>query len=494
MKLSAKTVYMGPSETYTSLQSAFAAMSGGDTLFIRDGTYTGANNQIRYNLKPPSGSAAAYTIVRAENPGKVKFDGQNSRSMFDGYGTFNMSYVVFSGLEFINTSGLHDLTGAAHNNRTAHHIKLQRCGFEDNFQVNYASYVLVEDCYVWGSGRYNFIAFTADHVIFRRCVSRLDAANGDGMPISNFINYTSQYVEFQNCIAIDSDDNYYSNAEGVYGGFYNRKGNTIGSTYYTSSNTSYRGCLLLNVKHDRWFSSPSESLAIGAGASNLLIEDSVFWDMNNGMVIDNGLTSNYTINHSTFGITRSGSYPDMLLGANNYGDVSNSIFYSIFGKALNDVKSSTNNAFYGNGTDKSSVSTSAGDLTGINPLTTGGLKYLPRLESSGALTSKATDGGNVGATIMKKIGASGTLWGEAGYNTATSENLWPWPYEGIIQAAFRTGVSSPSPSRGFCASGQTLTKYIWEYLGSPIPSNIYGAGDTTPPSSPVGFSVQILTP
>ncbi|CAB1064011.1 hypothetical protein D1BOALGB6SA_8802, partial [Olavius sp. associated proteobacterium Delta 1] len=33
----AKTVYMGPGETYKSLNAAFSAMSGGDTLIIRDG-------------------------------------------------------------------------------------------------------------------------------------------------------------------------------------------------------------------------------------------------------------------------------------------------------------------------------------------------------------------------------------------------------------------------------------------------------------------------
>ena len=228
-------------------------------------------------------------------------------------------------------------------------------------------------------------------MIFRRCVSRLDAANGGGMPISNFVNYTSQYVEFQNCIAIDSDDNYYSNFEGTYGGFYVRKSNTIGSTSYSGTNTTFRGCILLNVKHDRWgASSPSEAMAIGLGATNLRFENCIFWDMNNGMVIDNGLSTNYTVDHSTFGITTSGSYPSMLLGSNSYGDVSNSLFYKISGSALNDVKSSTKNSFYANGTDKSSVGSSSGDITGINPLWTssnpnGGLKYLLRIEPEGSL-------------------------------------------------------------------------------------------------------------
>jgi hypothetical protein len=489
----ANTVYMGPGETYKSLNAAFSAMSGGDTLIIRDGTYTGTDNQIRYNLRPPSGTAGLYTIVKAETPGRVKFDGQNARSMFWGFGTFNMSYVVFDGIQWVNSNNGHDLSGSTHFNRTAHHIKFTRCGFEDNIQINYASYILLEDCYVWGAGRYNFIAFTSDHVIFRRCVARLDAANGVGMPISNFVNYTSQYVEFQNCIAIDSSDDFYSNFEGIYGGFYIRKSNLIDGTWYNSADTTIRGSIVLNVKHDRWAVSSGEVLAIGFGANNLRFENSIFWDMNNGMVIDNSLDSNYVFDHCTFGLTAAGSFDDMLLGAGSYGDVSNSIFYRINGIALNDIKSSTRNRFYNNGTDKSSVGSSSGDITGIDPLwqesnPNGGLKYLLRIESEGSLSGAATDGGDIGATIVKKIGVSGTLWGESGYNTTTNEDLWPWPYEGIIADAFRTGVSDPPSNRGFCAPDQTLTKYIWEYLGNPAPQGMINYLMLVP-STPTGLRI-----
>jgi hypothetical protein len=464
--------YMGAGEAYTTLQGAFAAMVGGDTLIIRNGTYTGTNNIIRYNQKPPSGSAPAYTIVQAENPGQVKFNGGGSTSMFDGTGTFAMSYVLFQGIEWVNGGG-QSLVGTAHNNRTAHHIKFLRCGFQDIIDIDYSSYVLLEDCYVWGKGRYNFITFTSDHVIFRRCVARLDAANGAGLPISNFIQYTSQFVEFQNCIAIDSNDDFYTNFEGIYGGFYIRKGNTINTTYYASTDTALRGCLLLNVKHDRFGSqSPGESISIGYDAVPLTIENTVFWDMHNGMVIDNSLNSNYTVNHCVFGVTTSGSNSNMLLGSNLYGDISNSIFYSIAGTALDDTKSSTNNAFFGNGVNKNSVGTSTGDITTTNPLTTGNLLYLPRIEATGSLYAAGSDAGPIGATIANRIGTSGTLYGDSGYATTTVDSLWPWPYEDIVQAAFRTGVVSPPSDRGFCASGQTLTKYIWNYLGNTCPSNV----------------------
>ncbi|HVN94916.1 MAG TPA: chondroitinase-B domain-containing protein [Syntrophorhabdaceae bacterium] len=472
-----KTIYMGPNETYKNLQSAVSAMSGGDTLIIRDGTYTGTNNQIRYNLMPPSGSSSAYTVVRAENPGKAVFDGQNTISMFDGYGTFTMSYVQFDGIQYVNGSGAggigHNLTGSSATNRTAHHIKFTRCGFEDNIAIQYASYILLEDCYVTGIGRYNFIPFTSDHVIFRRCVARLDNANGNGMPISNFVNYTSQYVEYQNCIAIDSNDQYYTNYEGVYGGFYCRHVNTVGGVEYHSSNTSIRGSIALNLQHSRWGSSPSEVFSVGNGCDNFLMENTVFYDFLNGMIVDNSINMDFTIRHNTFGKSSySAAWNMMTANTTSYGDVSNSLFFNLGGSgtAISNIKSSTNDAFYGNFANKSNVGSSAADITTTNPLA-GALKYLVRIESGSNLSGKASDGGDIGATILYKIGADGSMWGDTGYNTTTTNSLWPWPYEDTIRTFFRTygAPSSPDPTRGFCADNMTLSKYIWEYLGNSCP-------------------------
>ena len=46
------------------INSGVSLMSGGDTLYIRDGVYTGDLNRI-YNV--PSGSAGNYTKIYAEN-------------------------------------------------------------------------------------------------------------------------------------------------------------------------------------------------------------------------------------------------------------------------------------------------------------------------------------------------------------------------------------------------------------------------------------------
>ena len=69
LSLFASTIYMGSGETYTNLQSALSALSGGDTLIIRDGTYTGATNVIDNAHLPPSGSSGSYTVIMAEMMG-----------------------------------------------------------------------------------------------------------------------------------------------------------------------------------------------------------------------------------------------------------------------------------------------------------------------------------------------------------------------------------------------------------------------------------------
>src|SRR5205085_1629742 len=61
------------------------------------------------------------------------------------------------------------------------------------------------------------------------------------------------------------------------------------------------------------------------------------------------------------------------------------------------------------------------------------------------------------------------------------EPLWPFPNEAVIKADMAS-YSGPggAGARGFTAgnsldgSPQTLTRYIWEYLGNQIPAEIYG--------------------
>jgi hypothetical protein len=131
-----------------------------------------------------------------------------------------------------------------------------------------------------------------------------------------------------------------------------------------------------------------------------------------------------------------------------------------------------------------------------NPATSG-LLYLPRIEAGSTLKTAGPSKARIGADLTYQYGKSGTLWGEAGYNLLQDgtngqavAKLWPFPNEDVIKAKLAEysnhGVKG---ARGFCAgtskdgTPQTLTKYIWEYLGNQIPSDIYGStGGLTAPS------------
>jgi len=163
---------------------------------------------------------------------------------------------------------------------------------------------------------------------------------------------------------------------------------------------------------------------------------------------------------------------------NNQCHVLNSIFVNetVTYGALEIVIESNYNCFYNNTVNYRNTTPGTHDIININPLTNS-LFYLPRIESNSDLSGKASDGGAIGATVMKRIGVSGTLWGETGYKITTAEDLWPWPNEDIIKMNMRTYKHPQiNADRGFCADGKqlngvddiTLTSYIWEYLGNPI--------------------------
>jgi len=89
--------------------------------------------------------------------------------------------------------------------------------------------------------------------------------------------------------------------------------------------------------------------------------------------------------------------------------------------------------------------------------------------------------GNSGMTYITRPDASGrgaTIERRYVNGVLTNDPLWPWPYEArirseICQYEIASGYfAAADPNRGFCASGKTLTRYIWELLGNPCPAGI----------------------
>ncbi len=520
------TTYYMP-DRFATLRAACAGMSGGDTLIIRDGTYSGLNNTMVQGYMPPSGSAGAYTIIKAEHDGKAYFpDGWVNCS-----NTVNAQYLQFEGLK---SGGGCTLYGRPTPALNPSYIKVLRCSFGTLTTANSGtvsgtaaglniiegSYFLVEDCWSYGANSYSFSVYAGTcgnthHVVFRRCVARKDNIGGNtNNNTSAFAAYRANYIAFQNCIVIDGNrDEYWidmqtnSNIERPYG-FYILRG---------AAGVSIDGCIVLNFK----------GMAFGGSPSNVAawsVNNSVAWDVpeitwtRNTAECSSTAFSPYTMNRLTAGHIRSTSSGvaditargfTQYMGSTGNADIKNSNISDVLGTVFSsNVFSSDYNCLYGNTTNYSGLSGGAHDTTTINPLA-GSLLYLPRIESGSALSGTGSGGSDRGANILYKIGTSGTYYGDVGWNTVTSDALWPWPNEDRIKsemAAYSSGTVNIIPSgtgtlsgtRGFCngnskdGTAQTLTKYIWEYLGNRIPAEIYRSLDTTPPSIPQSIQLQII--
>lgn len=504
------TLYMGSGETYTNLQAAMAAMSAGDTLIIRDGTYTGTSNQIDANHMPPS-SNSSWTTIKAENDGAVYFDGENARNMFDS--TPNDLQVanrhwIFEGIIWCRSSGT--TVGLNY----AQYVKFLRCGAYDagagnntNFSASRGSqYILFEGCYSYGTGRYKFVGYQSDHLIFRNCVARIDGANPQGEVLAGFSMYSVDDTEVQNCIVIDSDQTDYWSNVGVMGGAF-----CVPSTNQDANRVTFTRCIALNTEVGSFGVNGNNDLdAIDVTATNC-----VFWDSG----VQSGRTENTVllrgidtvIDHCTFGSSVTGTSL-YTYGFNSYDyttgkgscTLTNNIIYALTGGQglFYDVESEDYNALYDN-YNNYAYNTSQGAHTQLttNPIynastnPTGALKYITRIESGSTLSGDGSTG-DIGANVDYLIGTAGTLHGETGYATSTGTSMWPFPNEALIKtklAAYSNG--GLSGARGFCTgtsldgSAQTLTKYIWEYLGNQIPADIYGSSPSTPTITG-GFQLQ----
>ena len=502
----------GISKALPFLTIAYATdhMSGGDTLIIDDGTYTGTTNALNsYNgNEPPIGTAGAYTIIKAEHDGEVILDGNYTNNMF---------YTVNAGARYWQFEGLIFHTGndGPVTVRDASYIKFLRCGAYDTPNGNYgnwvtsgASYILFEGCYAYGSGRYKFLAYHADHIIFRNCVGRPDNIDTTGSlnPAAVFSVYTSNYVKVQNCIAIDADQDVHWITNARQGCFF------VPTTSGPSTNIAFESSIGLNVKLG------GLQVAQNYDTSNVSFNNIALWDCPNyaesagyGLLLllraDQGGAGDYAANITYGANSADGGAGDGSWATNSWPSLTNSIFYNLqptsnfwsWGSPIFEDY----DLYYANSNHTGAAGTHTSYTT--NPIwstgnTSGGLKYLPRIESGSNLDGIGQSGADIGANATTLIGTPGTLWGETGYDTDTGNSMWPFPSEDLIKekmAAYTDATHGITGARGFATgtskdgSSQTLTKYIWEYLGNQIPADIYGSsGDTTPPAIPSGLTVR----
>lgn len=448
------------SNPYKTISKGLLALKAGGTLIIKAGLYTGIANHINQKLYAfKNGTASAYTVIRAETPYSVRIENTGSLNYYDNTLYTTGNYIKVDGIVFVQKDTAYPpFVGEIDGNFT----KVTRSIFKrqgaldayGGFLYVGGSDILIEDVAGVGHARYGFNAggpdSTQSRVIFRRIVARVDYISS-AQPKAAFSIYGNNDLPIrvkdflvQNLIVLDGQ-NGVTAGDKNYGGVYQPK--------YTE-NIKFYGSIILNNQADH----AAYFLAEYPASKSIHLVNSVSWD-NKGDGLagvranNNGgdtLWQNLTIGNNPV------AYYADIIGSNNV--FSNSLL-------LNNAQLSST----GNG----GFTTYSNNLTAANP----SLKYIVDRENNSA-----------GAKILNRYGKSGTLWGETGYDQETNEKLWPWPYEDQIKAVFAEPNPVPSGAvpatnntkRGFAADGndsfgkpQTLTRYIWQYLGNPIPANIY---------------------
>jgi hypothetical protein len=475
---------------YRTIGRGIAALASGDTLVLKPGTYVGKSNFINTRLTPiASGTAATPTTIRAESPFSVRIKNGSVLNYYDNLLLLDSgtNYVDVDGLILDHENSVDSSFTAEINgnfNRLTRTI-VKRSGETDQYGGWF--YVggndnLLEDTAGVGSARYGYAmggpTASTQRNILRRAVGRVDYSvstqpkatfnvygNDDG-------NHNVRDNLLQNLIAIDGRKGS-NTSEATYGGFYFPK---------EPQNTIVQGSLVLNVEAEY-----SGYFIRELQARGVRLIDSVAW----GGYGTSGIAG-FRANASTFGefIVDHVTVGGYAFGYYNQDsapirELRNSVFISNGARTgSNDYgwTSATNNAF--------SPGTQAIGANSI-AVTNSVLKYIVRPEVGSALANGGVGGTYVGADLTKRYGASGSRYGEIGYDSKTSLPLWPWPYEDVVKSVFAEANPAPlaatpnanNPKRGFAQDGNdsfgkplTLTRYVWQYLGNEIPADIYGCG------------------
>ena len=272
----------------------------------------------------------------------------------------------------------------------------------------------------------------------------------------------------------------------LFAGFFNE--NKVPDTSYsgTATRETFRGNIVLNVQ------------AYYAGmydydiSSQHTYSDNIIWNSKGGLFGDylHGDPASLTATRMTIGAI-SGTYGNLGNGASAYGtgfsvansavtnSLTNSVLWNNISYGMADYTVGDYNAYFGNGVaERGGVQKiPVAGAHDIHTSPTASLKYLPRIEPGSPLGTAGLNGGQVGASVLFMWGATGTLWGEPGYDSKTATCLWPFPNEQIIKTDMASYVGPGGAGvRGFTSgtsidgTPQSLTKYIWEYLGNQLPA------------------------
>jgi hypothetical protein len=524
-----QVVTVGENGDYPNIKLAMKALNSGGTIVILDGTYTGDENFMGLTSggavqHPPSGTAAAYTTIIAQHPSQaVLADGAYIRLN----GEWPVSYVSFKGL-FVKGGQIAVFGNGANKSESSdrnHHIKFIRNGVqgglaaEDSgdtkspFNAFRCDDILFENNYTFGGGRYKFTSYQSSNIVWRRNVARYDRGTYPNEPKGTYSVYSTMDAQLSNNLAIDGDSPDFVTQGELAGEF---------ATPTTIGNTRAKFYRNIQLNSAFLFGNMDEQMSGGGGDSDVEHLDIVSWDVKpygpyvytwgsawfNHMTMGEVAPINFTENiffgyhNNTRGVTNSVLHN--FSNGNMFSDIDQEDSHVTIGRVVERFGVDTVNISEFSGVLDDPGGTRASDLINIStegPIYSegnmdGGLKYLTRIENGSNLSGLGKDGGDLGATVMTLWGKSGTLYGEQGYDEETNIPMWPFPMEHIIKSKFsqytytglkytghytnrvKNGEGTIEGARGFAVPDQTLTNYVWGYLGNVVPPmNVNASGD-----------------
>lgn len=526
-KVLADIHYVGPDDLYTNWLEVHPHINSGDTVIFRDGIYQGDANLIGRNNSdqdkyPPSGTQIKMTCIMGTTPSKTIFNDGFSGVRFALWnGGYNeSSYLTFNGLYFEGGSTL-ALNGDASDkaNTRPHHMKVIHCGGNGEDYINLYSrvsdYILFEECYSFGGGRYKIASNESTYNIYRRCISRYDKSDRrpEEDPKGSFIMYNTINFRIDNSICVDDVDKYVNN--GYKAGSFSAPTTSTSQTSEGASGYVNR-CLQLNCEQQ--LLGYDYQVSNGGGAADVeTIDMSCYGNRSHTYFMYGWAFSLFQRN--TLSNVRLQYPKDYLIhngGYNNWRGFVNCIIEDIpaataAANLCGSVTVGSAAVPYGGGTSRvvekyGILNNNITDCLGmvIIPENQGtqyevgtttvdpALRYVTRTEATSSLSETH------GATVMTHLGRSGTFHGETGFDQETNIPMWPFPMEDIARTKMRefyiddftysgenylsrllgpqevmTGV------RGFCADDDYLTGYVWAARGeTPPPMNVKAvAGD-----------------
>jgi len=509
---SGDVVYIGPNEAINTLKDGMSAIESGDTLVMRNGTWSHADqdNTIPGNQKKsqtlPAGTSNAFTTLMAEDPGQTIIDGNDEEQLISLWGSekhpdwpldnngssIDTDYLAIKGLVLINS----DAEALRINN--SKYIKLINLGIGPssrdsgayaNVYIYRSQYVLIEGMYVWGHGRYKIQLKNSSESIIRRSIVRIDDYIG-GEPIGGFISYCSRNILFQNNILVDSDHSHYW---GSHNEIINAFGVPATNCESYPEFNEFKKSLALNAHMGLMNTDARQNV------NPTLWQDIVGWNLKparhsggNGAVVPmlSGVGATITDRMTLAEVNSEGSY--FMYSRELDSTVKNSIFYRVGwnGSTVVDqgalVRRGSGGSFYFSDNNLVDFAGDLADSSGNgDPIETNTMsiepefQYLTMLPRDSDLHSSGEDEGRVGAELMTMLGRSGIFYGDTGYDEDTEIPMWPFPNQQLAHEHFASfthtgtdrngGADGIQGARGFALPNQTLTNYVWAYLGNPTP-------------------------